>query len=69
MDSFISTERGPGTKKNTPHKVMALLFVHNEDGQGLDCEEDSTIDYKNLVSQPKDSMYYSETEEEKIVEE
>ena len=48
---------------------MALLCVHNEDGQGLDCDEDSTIDYKTLVSQPKDSMYYSETEEEKILEE
>jgi len=33
-----------------------------------DCDEDCTIDYDTLVSQHKDSLYYSETEEE-IVEE
>ena len=60
MDSFIFIDKGPGKKRITPHKVLDLH----------ECDEDSTIDYKALVSQPKkDSIYYSKIEEEKIVEE
>jgi len=33
-----------------------------------DSDEDSTIDYKTPVSQHKDSLYYSESEEKDIVE-
>jgi hypothetical protein len=33
-----------------------------------DSDEDSTIDYETVVTQHKDSLYYSESEEE-IVEE
>jgi len=29
-----------------------------------DCNEDCTIDYETLVSQHKDSLYYSDFEEE-----
>jgi hypothetical protein len=32
-------------------------------------DEDSTIDYETLVSQRKNPLYYSEYEEEEIVEE
>jgi len=34
-----------------------------------DSDGDSTIDYEILLSQHKDSLYYSESEEEDIVEE
>jgi hypothetical protein len=32
-------------------------------------DEDSKIDYETLVSQHKDSLHYSESDEEEIVEE
>jgi hypothetical protein len=49
---------------------MALLCLDDKDGLDLDdSDEDSTTDYETLVSHHKDSLYYSESEEEEIVEE
>jgi hypothetical protein len=68
MDSFIFINKGP-VKKITPHKVMALFCLLNKDGLDHDnSAEDSTMDYETLVSQHKDFLYYSESEE-RIVEE
>jgi hypothetical protein len=49
---------------------MALLCVDCVDGLDPDdSDEDSTIDNETVVSQHKDSLYYSECDEEEIVEE
>ena len=53
--SFSSTK--DQLKKITPHKVLALLCLDSEDSLDLDSDEDSTTDYKTLVSQHKDSLY------------
>jgi hypothetical protein len=57
-------------KKSTPNEVMALLCLECVDGTDPDdLDEHSKIDYETLVSQHKDSLYYSESDEEEIVEE
>jgi len=62
MESFSFIDRGAGKKLH--HTKSWLLYVLDLD----DSNEDCTIDYETLVSQHKDSLYYSESEEE-IVEE
>ena len=59
--SFSSTK---GRVKKLHHTKSWLFYVLDLD----DCNEDCTIDYETLVSQHKDSLYYSESEEE-IVDE
>ena len=61
MDSFIFIDKGPG--KKLQHTKSWLFYALDLD----DCNEDCTIDYETLVSQHKDSLYYSESEE--LVEE
>ena len=69
MDSFIFIDKGPVKKKYT-NEVMALLCLECVDGTDPDdLDEHSKIDYETLVSQHKDSLYYSESDEEEIVEE
>jgi len=60
--SFSSTK---GPVKKLHHTKSWLFYVLDLD----DCNEDCTIDYETLVSQHKDSLYYSESEEEIVEEE
>jgi hypothetical protein len=63
MDSFIFIDKGPGKKKlhQTKSWLCHVLDINDSD-------EDCTIDYETPVSQHKNSLYYSESEEE-IIEE
>jgi hypothetical protein len=65
--SFSSTN---DQLKNNYTKAMARLCLDNKDGLELDdSDEDSTTDYEDLVTQHKDSLYYTESREEERVEE
>jgi hypothetical protein len=63
MDSFIFIDKGPGKKKLHQTKSWFCYVLDLNDS-----DEDSTIDNKTLVSQHKDSLYYSESEEETMEE-
>ena len=46
------------------HNVMAILCLDNKNGLDLYASDEySTIDYETLVSQHKDPLYYSESQE------
>jgi hypothetical protein len=62
MDIFIFIDKGPGKKSH--HTESWLVYVLDLD----DSDKNSKIDCETLVSQDKDSLYYSESEEEEVVE-
>ena len=62
MDSFIFINNGQGKTNYTTKSHGSYMLDRNDSG------EDCTTDYETLVYQRKDSLYYSESEEE-IVEE
>ena len=58
IDSFIFIDKGP--VKNLHHTNSWLFYVLDID----DSDEGCTVDCETVVCQHKDSLYYSESEEE-----
>lgn len=68
MESFILTDKRWGRKKITEDELRVLLCPSDSEDGFDDSDEDPTVDYKTLVSQHRNVLHISDSEEHETEE-